>query len=330
MDDAEHRDHAPPVPLDGRDVRLGAEVVTCEPEYYRWNQWFFLKFLEAGLAYRQMAPVDWCPKDQVVLAREQVIGPTASAGAAARRSSSATWSSGSCITNYADELLKFDGIDWPEPIRVQQTNWIGRSEGAEVVFTTAPSAHHPGGEELRVFTTRPDTLFGATFMVLAPEHPMVERLTQPEQKPAVDSYLYETRRQTEIERLSTDRPKTGVPLGADAINPVNGERIPIWIADYVLAGYGTGAIMAVPATTSATTPSRSASGCPSAEVVAHRATHRTPRPGRGTSPTHRTSGWSTAARTAGCPRRKARAPSRLRWSQRARASRRSRIASATG
>jgi leucyl-tRNA synthetase len=224
------------------------EVVTCEPDYYRWNQWFFLKFLEAGLAYRQMAPVDWCPKDQVVLAREQVEGPERvcwRCGTPVIKRDLEQWFLR--ITNYADELLTYPDLDWPEPIRIQQTNWIGRSEGAEVVFTTAPSEHDAGGEELRVFTTRPDTLFGATFMVLAPEHPMVERLTSPGQKQAVSDYLYETSRETEIQRLSTDRPKTGVSLGADAINPVNGERIPIWIADYVLAGYGTGAIMAVPA-----------------------------------------------------------------------------------
>jgi leucyl-tRNA synthetase len=225
-----------------------AEIVTCEPEYYRWNQWLFLKFLDAGLAYRQMAPVDWCPKDQVVLAREQVEG-----------ADRVCWRCGTPVvkrdleqwffrtTKYADELLDFTGIDWPEPIRLMQTNWIGRSEGADVVFETAPDDEQPGGDEIRVFTTRPDTLFGATFMVLAPEHPLVERLTHPDRKSEVDAYRFESRRKSEIDRLSTDREKTGVPLGADAINPVNGERIPIWIADYVLLGYGTGAIMAVPA-----------------------------------------------------------------------------------
>jgi leucyl-tRNA synthetase len=223
------------------------EVVTCLPDYYRWNQWFFLRFLEAGLAYRQMAPVDWCPNDGV-LAREQVEGVNRvcwRCGTPVVKRDLEQWFLR--ITNYADELLTYPDIDWPEPIRIQQTNWIGRSEGAEVVFRTAPSDHHAGGEELRVFTTRPDTLFGATFMVLSPEHPLVETLTAPERKAEVDAYVYQARRQTEIERLSTDRPKTGVAIGADAINPVNGERIPIWIADYVLAGYGTGAIMAVPA-----------------------------------------------------------------------------------
>jgi leucyl-tRNA synthetase len=225
-----------------------AEVVTCEPEFYRWNQWFFLRFLEQGLAYRAMAPVDWCPKDQVVLAREQVEG--------AER---VCWRCGTPVvkrdleqwffrtTAYADELLSYDGLAFPDPIRVMQTNWIGRSDGAEVVFATAPSGHHAGGEPIPVFTTRPDTLFGATFMVLAPEHRLVDALAAPERRVEVDAYRYEARRKSEIDRLSTDREKTGVALGADAINPINGERIPIWIADYVLLGYGTGAIMAVPA-----------------------------------------------------------------------------------
>ena len=223
------------------------EVVTCDPEYYRWNQWFFLRFLEAGLAYRAMAPVDWCPNDGT-LAREQVEGADRHCwrcGAQVEKRDLEQWFLR--ITKYADELLDFSGIDWPEPVRVMQTNWIGRSEGAEIVFRTAPDDHQPGGDELRVFTTRPDTLFGATFMVLAPEHPLVEKLTAPERRAAVEAYVQQARRQTEIERLSTEREKTGVPLGADAINPINGERIPIWIADYVLSGYGTGAIMAVPA-----------------------------------------------------------------------------------
>jgi len=224
-----------------------AEVVTCDPAYYRWNQWLFLQFLKAGLAYRAKAAVDWCPNDGT-LAREQVEGTE-------RR----CWRCGSKVekrdleqwwfrtTKYADELLDFGGIDWPDPVRIMQTNWIGRSDGGEIVFTTAPSDNHPGGEELRVFTTRPDTLFGATFMVLAPEHPLVASLTAPERRAEVDAYVARARIATEIERLSTDREKTGVAIGAEAVNPVNGERIPIFIADYVLAGYGTGAIMAVPA-----------------------------------------------------------------------------------
>jgi leucyl-tRNA synthetase len=223
------------------------ELVTCEPEFYRWNQWLFLRFLEAGLAYRRMSPVDWCPNDGT-LAREQVEGADRRCwrcGAPVEKRDLEQWYLRT--TKYADELLDFTGIDWPEPIRLQQTNWIGRSEGGEIVFTTAPDDHQPGGDELRVFTTRPDTLFGATFMVLAPEHALVAKLTSPERRAEVDSYIARTQAETEIERLSTDREKTGVYLGADAINPVNGERIPIWIADYVLSGYGTGAIMAVPA-----------------------------------------------------------------------------------
>jgi leucyl-tRNA synthetase len=223
------------------------EVVTADPSYYQWNQWLFLRFLEAGLAYRAKSPVDWCPNDGT-LAREQVEGVE-------RR----CWRCGSLVekrdldqwylrtTAYADELLRFEGIDWPEPIRIQQTNWIGRSEGAEIDFTTAPNERHDGGEIIRVFTTRPDTLFGATFMVLAPEHPLVPVLTTADRLAEVEAYTGEARRKTEIDRLSTDREKTGVAIGADAINPVNGERIPIFIADYVLSGYGTGAIMAVPA-----------------------------------------------------------------------------------
>ena len=231
----------------GAALDWSAEVVTCRPEYYRWNQWIFLQLIKAGLAYRQMAPVDWCPRDQVVLAREQVEGVDRvcwRCGTPVIKRDLEQWFFR--ITKYADELLSFEGIDWPEPVRLMQTNWIGRSEGADIIFRTAPSAHHAGGQELRVFTTRPDTLFGATFMVLAPEHPLVEALTAPEQRLAVEAYVAAARRETEIERLSTDREKTGVPLGAETVNPVNGERIPIWIADYVLASYGTGAIMAVP------------------------------------------------------------------------------------
>ncbi|MGK2851910.1 MAG: leucine--tRNA ligase [Candidatus Limnocylindrales bacterium] len=223
------------------------EVVTADPAFYRWNQWLFLQFLEHGLAYRQKSPVDWCPNDGT-LAREQVEGTDRHCwrcGALVEKRDLEQWYLRT--TKYADELLSFEGLDWPEPIRLQQTNWIGRSEGAEIDFTTAPSDHHPEHETLRVFTTRPDTLFGATFMVLAPEHPLVAVLTSPERRAEVDAYVEQARRRTEIDRLSTDREKTGVSIGADAINPVNGERIPIFIADYVLSGYGTGAIMAVPA-----------------------------------------------------------------------------------
>jgi leucyl-tRNA synthetase len=231
----------------GATFAWDAEVVTADPSYYRWNQWLFLRFLEMGLAYRAMSAVDWCPNDGT-LAREQVEGTE-------RR----CWRCHSLVekrdleqwflrtTRYADELLDFTGIDWPEPVRVMQTNWIGRSEGAEIDFDVAPDDQQPGDDRIRVFTTRPDTLFGATFMVLAPEHPLVAKLTHAGRREEVEPYVEQARNQTEIQRLSTDRAKTGVALGAQAINPVNGERIPIFIADYVLSGYGTGAIMAVPA-----------------------------------------------------------------------------------
>jgi leucyl-tRNA synthetase len=224
-----------------------SEVVTADPAYYRWNQWFFLQFLKAGLAYRATSTVDWCPNDGT-LAREQVEGADRHCwrcGAKVEKRDLAQWYLR--VTKYADELLDFGGLDWPEPIKTQQTNWIGRSEGGEIAFETAPSPSHPGGAQLPVFTTRPDTLFGATFMVLAPEHPLVAELTVPERRAEVDAYLAQAAERTEIDRLSTDREKTGVAIGAEAINPVNGERIPIFVADYVLGGYGTGAIMAVPA-----------------------------------------------------------------------------------
>ena len=224
-----------------------SEVVTADPDYYRWNQWFFLQFLKAGLAYRQKSAVDWCPNDGT-LAREQVEGIDRHCwrcGAKVEKRDLEQWYLR--VTKYADELLDFSQIEFPDPIRTMQTNWIGRSEGGEITFETAPAAHHEGGAELRVFTTRPDTLFGATFMVLAPEHPLVATLTAPDRRSEVEAYVTQAQARTEIERLSTDREKTGVAIGADSVNPVNGERIPIYVADYVLGGYGTGAIMAVPA-----------------------------------------------------------------------------------
>ncbi|MEA2677017.1 MAG: leucyl-tRNA synthetase [Chloroflexota bacterium] len=232
------------VKLIGAALDWSKELITADPSYYRWNQWLFLRFMEQGLAYRQMAPVDWCPKDLVVLAREQVLG-----------ADRVCWRCGTQVikrdleqwffrtTKYADELLSYQGLRYPEPLKVMQTNWIGRSEGAEISFKVADQS----GAEIRVFTTRPDTLFGATFMVLAPEHPLVDALTHPDNKAEVEAYRFEARRKSEIDRLSTDREKTGVALGAQAVNPISGERIPIWIADYVLSTYGTGAIMAVPA-----------------------------------------------------------------------------------
>jgi leucyl-tRNA synthetase len=220
------------------------EVVTSDPEYYRWTQWLFVQFFKAGLAYRAMAPVDWCPKDQVVLAREQVEGADRHCwrcGTPVIKRDLEQWFFR--ITRYADELLDFSKIDWPEPIRLMQTNWIGRSEGAEIDFAMEADGMAP----IRVFTTRPDTLFGATFMVLAPEHPAVATLTTPDRAAEVSAYVALARRETEIERMSTERERSGVFIGSHVVHPMTGERIPIWIADYVLAGYGTGAVMGVPA-----------------------------------------------------------------------------------
>jgi leucyl-tRNA synthetase len=218
-----------------------AEVVTCDPEYYRWNQWFFLKFFERGLAYRTEAPVDWCPKDNTTLAREQVVGPDRRCercGTPVIKKNLPQWLFK--ITDYADELLDFTSIDWPERVRALQTNWIGRSEGAEIYFEVE------GYGPITVFTTRPDTLFGATFFVVSPEHPAVEKITTPERSDEVRAYVEKAARMTEIDRTDVTRDKTGVFTGAYAVNPANDERIPVFIADYVLMGYGTGAIMAVP------------------------------------------------------------------------------------
>ena len=217
------------------------EVSTASPDYYRWTQWLFLKFLDLGLAYKQKAAVNWCPKDNTVLANEQIVnGVCWRCGTKPTKIELEQWFFK--ITAYAqrllDDLAKLDR--WPERVRVMQANWIGRSEGAELDFFV----EHDG--KLRVFTTRPDTVFGATFMVIAPEHELVPKIVTPQQRQAVDAYIEKTRAETEIERLSTEHEKSGVFTGAFAINPFTEERIPIWVADYVLATYGTGAIMAVP------------------------------------------------------------------------------------
>jgi leucyl-tRNA synthetase len=218
------------------------EAVSADPEYYRWTEWFFIQLYKHGLAYRKKALVDWCPKDNTTLAREQVKGDERvceRCGTPVIKKELEQWFFKA--TKYADELLRFEGIDWPDFIRVSQTNWIGRSEGASVTFRTE------AGEPIEIFTTRPDTLWGATFMVMSPEHPLVEKITTPENKAAVEAYKIEAGRQTDIQREAKDKEKTGVFTGGYAINPVNNERIPIWVADYVLMSYGTGAIMAVPA-----------------------------------------------------------------------------------
>jgi len=221
------------------------EVNTCLPDYYKWTQWFFLKLYEHGLAYRGQAQVNWCPQCQTVLANEQVVGEgnCERCGAAVIKRDLEQWFFR--ITKYADELLEFEGIDWPERIKIMQRNWVGKSTGTEISF----GLDHPAAQEkeIRVFTTRPDTTFGVTFMVLAPEHPLVAKLTSPDKKAEVEEYIAKTRRQTEIERLSAEREKDGVFIGAYCTNRLNGEKVPIWIADYVLLGYGTGAVMGVPA-----------------------------------------------------------------------------------
>ncbi len=224
------------------------EAVSADPEYYKWTEWFFIQLFKHGLAYRKKAAVDWCPKDNTTLAREQVKGEERlcdRCGTPVIKKELEQWFFKA--TKYADELLTYEGIDWPEYIKVLQTNWIGRSEGASVVFKTAPFGDDKAGDPIEIFTTRPDTLWGATFMVFSPEHPLVDKITTPEQKAAVDEYKVEAARESDIEREAIGREKTGVFTGSYAINPVNNERIPIWIADYVLMTYGTGAIMAVPA-----------------------------------------------------------------------------------
>ncbi|MCC6454336.1 MAG: leucine--tRNA ligase [Caldilineaceae bacterium] len=219
------------------------EAVSCDPDFYKWTQWFFLKFYEAGLAYRDFAPVDWCPNCQTTLAREQVWGEDRRCercGTQVIKKELNQWKFR--ITNFAEELLSgLEKVDWPERVKVMQTNWIGRSQGAEVTF------HTEQGDPLVIFTTRPDTLWGATFMVLAPEHPLVDALTSDAQRSAVEEYKAQASLLDEVTRGAADKEKTGVFTGSYAINPVNDERIPIWIADYVMMGYGTGAIMAVPA-----------------------------------------------------------------------------------
>jgi leucyl-tRNA synthetase len=250
------------------------EVVTCLPEYYKWNQWFFLKFLEKGLAYRRKASVNWCPSCQTVLANEQVMadGTCERCHTVVTKRDLDQWFLK--ITDYADELLDTDEIQWPERVKTMQTNWIGRSEGLEVSFGLEGTGHadpepvegeaSQGGpspshserseesrrgareDEIRVFTTRPDTIYGVSFMVLAPEHPLVEKLTAPSKKAEVAAYVEQARRQSEIQRQSTETEKTGVFIGAYCTNRFNGQQMPIYVADYVLVHYGTGAVMGVP------------------------------------------------------------------------------------
>ena len=217
------------------------EIKTCLPDYYKWTQWLFLQLYKHGLAYRKEAPVNWCPSCNTVLANEQVKeGECERCHTPVIRKNLTQWFFK--ITDYSEELLSgLDKLDWPEKTKLMQKNWIGKSFGSEVDFETQ------SGEKFTVFTTRVDTIYGVSYVVLAPEHPLVDKITTPEQKKAVEDYKYECSKASEIDRLSTTREKSGSFTGAYAINPVNGKKVPILIADYVLASYGTGAVMGVPA-----------------------------------------------------------------------------------
>jgi leucyl-tRNA synthetase len=223
------------------------EIKTCTPDYYKWTQWIFLQLYKKGLAYESNTPINWCPSCQTGLANEEVKeGKCDRCGSQVTHKTIRQWVLK--ITAYADRLLEdLDQLDWPESVKLMQRNWIGRSTGAEVNFTIADKDGKATDQKLTVYTTRCDTLFGATYMVVSPEHPLVEKLTTPEQKEAVEAYVDAAAKKSDLERTDLAKDKTGVFSGSYAINPVNGKLIPIWIADYVLISYGTGAIMAVPA-----------------------------------------------------------------------------------
>ena len=217
------------------------EVKTCMPDYYKWTQWIFLQLYKAGLAYRKEAPVNWCTSCNTVLANEQVVdGHCERCGSQVVRKNLTQWFFK--ITAYADELLRdLDKLDWPEKTKAMQRHWIGKSTGGEIEFTCE------SGDKFRVFTTRADTIFGVSYVILAPEHPLVDKLTTPDRKAEVEAYKLACSKVSEIDRMSSTREKTGAFTGADCINPVNGERVPIWIGDYVIYSYGTGAVMGVAA-----------------------------------------------------------------------------------
>ncbi|HLP58906.1 MAG TPA: leucine--tRNA ligase, partial [Candidatus Deferrimicrobium sp.] len=222
------------------------EISTAEPEYYQWTQWIFLQMYKKGLAYRKMVPINWCESCKTGIANEEVVnGSCERCGGEVTKKDLMQWMLK--ITLYAERLLHdLDKLEWPEKVKILQRNWIGRSEGAEVIFKIISGSD---GKEhnVPVFTTRPDTLFGATYMVLAPEHPLVNEIAGKDQIKAVNEYIEESRKKSDLQRSALEREKTGVFTGAYAVNPVNAAKIPVWISDYVLMGYGTGAIMAVPA-----------------------------------------------------------------------------------
>ncbi|MDE7337523.1 MAG: leucine--tRNA ligase, partial [Clostridia bacterium] len=233
--------------MEGQLKAMGAsfdwdyEIKTCMPDYYKWTQWIFLQLYKNGLAYRKEAPVNWCPSCNTVLANEQVVdGACERCHTTVLRKNLTQWFFK--ITQYAEELLQgLDTIDWPEKTKAMQRNWIGKSSGGEIEFELE------SGDKFKVFTTRADTVFGVSYVILAPEHPLVDKITTDAQKAAVDAYKLECSKASEIERLSTTREKTGVFTGAYCINPVNGDKVPVWIGDYVLYSYGTGAVMGVAA-----------------------------------------------------------------------------------
>lgn len=228
----------------GLSIDWDSEVATCSPDYYKWTQWIFLQFWQAGLAYQKEAAVNWDPVDQTVVANEQVDneGRSWRSGAKVERKLLRQWFLK--ITDYAEELLndldKLTG--WPERVKLMQANWIGKSTGAYLEFPVVGK-----DEKVAVYTTRPDTVYGVSYVVLAPEHPLTRVVTTPEQKPAVEAFIQEVSQQSELERTAEDKPKRGIPTGGQVINPFTGEQVPIWIADYVLYEYGTGAVMGVPA-----------------------------------------------------------------------------------
>lgn len=216
-------------------------INTSSPEYYKWTQWIFVQLYKHGLAYKKAAAVWWCPKDQTVLANEQVVsGECERCGTEVIRKNLSQWFFK--ITDFAEDLLSFEGLNWPERVKTLQTNWIGKSQGAQIDFIIDGS-----DERITVFTTRPDTLFGVTYIVVAPEHPLAMKLARNEYAAEVSTYIQEASKKTDIDRMAEDRPKTGVFTGSYAIHPLTNEKVPVWVADYVIGTYGTGAVMGVPA-----------------------------------------------------------------------------------
>ena len=243
------------------------EIDTSSDDYYRWTQWIFLKLFEMGLAYEAESPINWCPSCMTGLANEEVVdGACERCGEPVTRRRIRQWMLR--ITAYAERLLAdLDGLEWTDPIKLMQRNWIGRSEGANLFFKIDGAAGESAGAGIEVYTTRPDTLFGATYMVLSPEHPLVGKIASAEQRAAVDAYVEAAARKSDLERTDLAKEKTGVWTGAFAVNPGNGARIPVWIADYVLISYGTGAIMAVPGHDQRDWDFAKAHGLPIARVV---------------------------------------------------------------